>query len=145
VKSPLSLTSRSKYLNQRNPRPLKKRCDVSVEDSKACPRYIGTLIEGVQVKGSSEDVLKKLNSLGSRAINNAVDITNVCLMDMGQPLHVFDYDKLEGKKIIVRFAKQGEKIVTLDGVERTLDSTMLVIADAKKPVAIAGVMGGLSP
>ena len=81
-------------------------------------------------------------SLGINAINNAVDTTNFVLMETGQPLHAFDHDKLAGGKIIVRRAKAGESIVTLDGIERKLDTSILVIADAHKPVAIAGIMGG---
>ena len=85
---------------------------------------------------------QRLASLGINAINNAVDITNFVLMETGQPLHAFDYDKLAGGKIMVRRAKAGESIVTLDGIERKLDPSILVIADAQKPVAIAGIMGG---
>ncbi len=85
---------------------------------------------------------QRLASVGINAINNAVDITNFVLMETGQPLHAFDYDKLAGGRIVVRRAKAGESIVTLDGVERKLDASILVIADAQRPVAIAGIMGG---
>jgi phenylalanyl-tRNA synthetase beta chain len=96
----------------------------------------------VQIKDASPEMKKRLSSLGIKAINNAVDITNFVLMETGQPLHAFDYDKLDGGKIVVRRAKAGESIVTLDGIERKLDPSILVIADAQKPVAIAGIMGG---
>jgi phenylalanyl-tRNA synthetase beta chain len=91
----------------------------------------------------SGKVKKLIEALGMRSVNNIVDITNFCLMEMGQPMHAFDLDKIEGGKIIVREAKKGEKIVTIDGIERELADGMLVIADAKKPIAVAGIMGGL--
>ena len=121
----------------------KKKIPIEIKDKQACSYYMGVLIESVNIKKSSADILKPLKAIGIREVNNLVDITNFCLMETGQPLHVFDYDKIEGGKIIVRRARQGEKIVTIDSVERVLDSSILVIADAKKPVAIAGVMGGL--
>ncbi|MFT5388221.1 MAG: phenylalanyl-tRNA synthetase beta chain [Candidatus Omnitrophota bacterium] len=120
-----------------------KKCDVSIEDSEGCQRYVGVLIEGVDVKASDSDISKKLEAIELRSVNNIVDITNFSMMENGQPLHAFDFDKLEGGKVIVRRAKKGESITTIDGVKRDLDSSILVIADAKKPVAIAGVMGGL--
>ncbi|MBF0122739.1 MAG: phenylalanine--tRNA ligase subunit beta [Candidatus Omnitrophica bacterium] len=116
--------------------------DVTIEDPTGCGRYIGTLIDGISVKGTPVETLKLLSSMGANGISNIVDITNFTMFEFGQPLHAFDFDKLEGGKIIVRRAKKGEKIVTLDDVERVLDSTILVIADAVKPVAIAGIMGG---
>ena len=115
---------------------------VRVEDKKDCSRYIGTVIKDVQIKESPQHIKDRLTSLGVKTINNAVDITNFVLMETGQPLHAFDLDKLEGGKIIVRRARAGETIVTLDGVERKLDGSILVIADAQRPVAIAGIMGG---
>jgi len=120
----------------------KKKCDITIEDKKGCARYIGTLIENVKIKTSPQDIKSKISALGLRSINNVVDITNFTLMENGQPLHAFDYDKLIGGKIIVRRAKKGEKIITIDEEERELDPSILVIADAKRPVAIAGVMGG---
>src|SRR5262249_54276230 len=92
---------------------------------------------------SPDRIRERIVALGLKPINNAVDITNFVLMEMGQPLHAFDHDKIAGGKIIVRRAKAGEKITTLDNVQRTLDSSILVIADAKGPVPIAGIMGGL--
>ncbi len=116
--------------------------DITIEDPAACGRYIATVIEGVSVKSFPLEKAKLLQSIGCNTISNLVDITNFAMFECGQPLHVFDLDKLEGGKIIVRRAKKGEKIVTLDDVERELDQTILVIADAKRPVAIAGIMGG---
>jgi len=115
---------------------------IHIENKKDCSRYIGTLIRDVKISDSPAAMKMRLNSLGINAINNAVDITNFVLMETGQPLHAFDHDKLAGGKIIVRRAKAGESIVTLDGVERKLDPAILVIADSEKPVAIAGIMGG---
>jgi phenylalanyl-tRNA synthetase beta chain len=115
---------------------------VHIEDKKDCSRYIGTLIRDVQIKDAPQGMKARLSALGINAINNAVDITNFVLMETGQPLHAFDHDKLSGGKIIVRRAKAGETIVTLDGIERKLDASILVIADTQKPVAIAGIMGG---
>lgn len=120
----------------------KEKIDISIADKKDCPRYIGTLIKGVPVTDSPAWLKERLAALGLRPVNNIVDITNFTLMETGQPLHAFDYDKLIGGKIIVRRAKEGEGIVTLDGVERKLDPSILVIADAQRPVAVAGVMGG---
>jgi phenylalanyl-tRNA synthetase beta chain len=120
----------------------KNTCDITIEDKAACSRYVGTIVENVSIGGSPENVTQRLQSVGLRSINNVVDITNYCLFETGQPMHAFDYDKLVGGKIIVRRARAGEKIVTLDGVERTLNANILVIADAQKPVAIAGIMGG---
>lgn len=116
--------------------------DLVIEDAEACSRYIGTVIEGISVKAIPADKAKLLQAMGANTINNIVDSTNFALFELGQPLHAFDLDKLEGGKIIVRRAKKGEKIITLDDVERELDPSILVIADAKRPVAIAGIMGG---
>lgn len=121
----------------------KKMCNVSIEAEDGCWRYVGTVIEGVSVKAAPKEMQGHLKAIGLRSINNIVDITNFCLMEGGQPLHAFDADCLEGRQIIVRYARKGEKIITLDGIERDLDPSILVIADAKKPVAIAGIMGGL--
>ena len=117
-------------------------CPVTIEDPKACVRYVGAIIENVSVRPAPAEVKKKIQAIGLRPINNVVDLTNFCLMESGQPLHAFDYDKLIGGRIIVRRARAGEKIITLDGVERMLNPSILVIADAERPVAIAGIMGG---
>ncbi|HLF18918.1 MAG TPA: phenylalanine--tRNA ligase subunit beta [Candidatus Omnitrophota bacterium] len=120
----------------------KIKCEIAIEDKSGCSRYIGTVIEGVTVGQAPDWMRKNLSVVGIRPISNIVDITNFCLMESGQPLHAFDYDKLIGGKIAVRRARKGEKIVTIDGLERELDETILVIADSKRPVAIAGIMGG---
>ena len=120
----------------------KALCDVTIEDRSACLRYVGAVIESISIAESSAVVKQRLQAIGVRSINNVVDITNYGLFENGQPLHTFDYDKLIGGKIIVRRAKAGEKIVTLDGVERQLNPSILVIADAQRAVAIAGIMGG---
>ncbi|RKD32535.1 phenylalanine--tRNA ligase subunit beta [Thermohalobacter berrensis] len=115
---------------------------IEVEDDKLCRRYYGRVIKDIKVGPSPLWLQMKLIEAGLRPINNIVDITNYVMLELGQPLHAFDLDKIEENKIIVRRAKDGEKIITLDDEERKLDETMLVIADGKKPVAIAGVMGG---
>jgi len=120
----------------------KQKVEIHIENTNDCRRYIGALIEHVQVASSCEWLKKRLDAIDIRSINNVVDITNFCLMELGQPLHAFDFDKLIGGKIFVRRAKEGETIVTIDEVERKLDPSILVIADIKRPVAIAGVMGG---
>ena len=114
-----------------------------IKDKDLCPRYTARIITDVKVKPAGRKITDRLTALGMRPVNNIVDVTNYCLMELGQPLHAFDLDKLEGGKVIIRRAKKGEKITTIDGVERELGTDMLVIADAKKPVAVAGVMGGL--
>lgn len=116
--------------------------DISIEAKADCARYIGTRVDGVSVKSFPSDKSLFLQALGLKPISNIVDLSNFVMFEQGQPLHAFDYDKLEGGKIIVRRAKKGEKIITLDDVERTLDENILVIADAQRPVAIAGIMGG---
>ncbi|HEX3085421.1 MAG TPA: phenylalanine--tRNA ligase subunit beta [Pyrinomonadaceae bacterium] len=115
---------------------------VEIRDPDLCLRYAARVVRGVKIAASPEWLVKKLESIGQRPINNVADITNYVLHEMGQPLHAFDLAKLSEKRIVVRRAAAGEKITTLDGVERELDKEMLVIADAQKPVAVAGVMGG---
>ena len=106
------------------------------------PRYTGTTIKGVKVAPSPEWLQKKLLAIGLRPINNIVDITNFVLHEIGQPLHAFDASQIAGGKVVVRRAEEGEKFVTLDGVERTLSAADLVIADVEKPMCLAGVFGG---
>ena len=115
---------------------------VEIQDYDLCPKYTARIIRGVKVHESPSWLKKRLISVGLRPINNIVDITNFILLETGQPLHVFDLDELAENRIVVRRAKQNEKIVALDGNEYKLSTDNLVIADAKKPVAIAGVMGG---
>ena len=115
---------------------------VEIKDVDLCPRYAARLVGGVKIGSSPEWLVKRLESIGQRPINNVADITNYVLHEMGQPLHAFDFHKLSGPRIVVRRATPGEKLKTLDGVERTLTNDMLVIADAERPVALAGIMGG---
>src|SRR6266550_4253933 len=115
---------------------------IEVAEPDLCPRFTARVLHGIRIKPSLEKVARRLSLLDQRPINNAVDATNYTLWEMGKPTHAFDLDLLEGDKIIVRRAIDGEKLKTLDGVERTLTSEDLVVADAKKPVALAGVMGG---
>lgn len=116
---------------------------VTIEKIQDCPRYSATMIGNAQVLSSPAWLTERVSALGLKPINAVVDVTNFVLMELGQPLHAFDRDKLAGGKLAVRRAKAGEKIITLDGIERRLDASILVIADAKKPVAIAGIMGGM--
>ena len=117
--------------------------DVVVEDTAACPRYSGLSITGVKV-GPSPDWLKnRLAAVGIRSINNIVDISNNVLMEVGQPMHIFDADKITGKKVIVKCLPDGTPFVTLDGVERKLTSRNLMICNAEEPMCIAGVFGGI--
>lgn len=120
-----------------------KHVSVEIKDYEKCKRYSGIVVENIKIGSSPEWLRKKIKSAGIRPINNIVDITNFILLEYGQPMHAFDLDKLEGRKIIVRKANNGEVLKTLDDEIRKLDETMLVIADEKNPVAIAGVMGGL--
>lgn len=116
--------------------------EVVVENHAGSPRYSGINISGVQVKESPDWLKERLNVIGIRPINNIVDVTNFILHDLGQPLHAFDQDKIAGNQIVVRQAKQDELFTTLDAVERKLSVEDLVIADAEKPMCIAGVFGG---
>lgn len=118
------------------------KVDISAPD--LCYRYIARVVKNVKIGPSPEWMRKRLNACGIRSINNIVDITNYVMLEMGQPMHAFDINSINGKHITVRRAKNGEKITTLDEEERTLDENDLVIADDEKAVAIAGVMGGLN-
>jgi phenylalanyl-tRNA synthetase beta chain len=115
---------------------------VSVEDRKLCPRYTARVIKNVKVGESPAWLKARLEAMGLRPVNNIVDITNFCLFETGEPMHAFDLDKLSGQNLTIRCAKKGEKIKSIDGAERPLESSMIVIADCKGPVAIAGIMGG---
>lgn len=116
---------------------------VEVDDYEACPRYSGVTIRNIKVGESPEWLKNYLSAIGQRPINNIVDITNFILLSMGQPLHCFDVDKIDGGKIVVRKCKQDTPFTTLDGVERKLDERDLMICNADKPMCIAGVFGGL--
>ncbi|MGB1074770.1 MAG: phenylalanine--tRNA ligase subunit beta [Flavobacteriales bacterium] len=115
---------------------------IDVEDGQGAPRYCGCILDGVQVGPSPDWVQKKLHAIGVTPINNIVDATNYVLHEMGTPLHAFDADKIGGQQVKVRRAKSEEAFTTLDGVKRTLDPTDLVIADADRPMCLAGVFGG---
>lgn len=115
---------------------------VQVEDSESAPRYAAAIISGVKVGPSPEWLSRRIEDAGSRSINNVVDVTNYMLLGFGQPMHAFDLRKIRGGKVVVRRAATSEKILTLDGKERTLNANVTVIADAESPMAIAGVLGG---
>ena len=117
---------------------------VTIAAPNHCPRYAARLIAGISVRPSPWWLRERLQSVGLRSINNIVDVTNFVMMEMGQPLHAFDFDNLAGHRIVVRTASEGEKFTTLDGKERILTPEMLMICDGEKPVAVAGVMGGLN-
>src|SRR6266496_3974401 len=115
---------------------------ISIGDKEGCARYTARIIRGVSIKASPEAIAKRLMSVDQRSINSAADASNYTLWEMGHPTHAFDLDLLEGGKIIVRRAREGEKLKTLEGVDRKLSPEDLIIADANKPLALAGVMGG---
>src|SRR5678815_3038366 len=115
---------------------------VEIKDPDLCPRYAARLVRGVRIGPSPDWLAKRLEAIGQRPINNVADVTNYVLHELGQPLHAFDFEKLGGHRIVVRRAAAGEKLKTLDGVERALTGDMLVIADAERAVALAGIMGG---
>ena len=115
---------------------------VEIKNPELCPRYVARMVKNVKLASSPQWLRRRLSTAGVRPINNIVDITNYVMLEYGQPLHAFDIDHIAENKIVVRTANPGEKLTTLDGVERNLDETMLVIADTQKPLAIAGVMGG---
>ena len=115
---------------------------VEVKDTELCPRYTARVVKNIKIGPSPEWMQRRLAAQGIRPINNIVDITNYVMEEYGQPMHAYDLSTIAGQKIIVRRAEDNEKFVTLDGQERTLDSSMLMICDAEKPVGIAGIMGG---
>lgn len=116
--------------------------DVEVLDEDLCPRYCGLLVKGVKVGPSTEGLRKRIEAMGLKSINNIVDVTNFVLFALAQPIHAFDFAKVAGSRIVVRKAKKGERLRTLDGVDRELGPDMLVIADEEKPIALAGIIGG---
>src|SRR5256885_4540777 len=115
---------------------------VDLEDPERCPRYVARVIEGVRIGASPLRLQERLRICGVRPISNVVDATNLVLLELGHPLHAFDLEKLRGSRIVVRRAGEGEPMTTLDGKERKLSADDLVIADAERPIALAGVMGG---
>jgi phenylalanyl-tRNA synthetase beta chain len=123
--------------------PAQSKASVEILDPDLCPRYSARVLLGVEVKPSPAWMSRRLELCGIRSINNIADLTNYVLLELGHPTHAFDLDLLSGSKIVVRRAQPGEILRTLDGVDRTLAAEHLVIADARRPVALAGVMGGL--
>ncbi len=123
--------------------PIKGRVTVDIDAPDLCRRYVATLIEGITIGPSPAWMQERLVALGQRPINNVVDITNYVMLELGQPLHAFDYDEVAAGHIIVRRAREGERFTTLDNEERALAPDMLVIADERGAVALAGVIGGL--
>ncbi len=122
--------------------PLAQRISIGIEDPDLCRRYTASLISDVAIGPSPQWLQDRLTKAGLRPINNVVDVTNYVMLEYNQPLHAFDYDRLQGQTIIVRRAKAGETLTTLDGVERRLDSDVLVIADSNDPIGMGGVIGG---
>ncbi|MBR2696897.1 MAG: phenylalanine--tRNA ligase subunit beta, partial [Parasporobacterium sp.] len=121
---------------------VKDYLEVEVKDADLCPRYTAMVVKNIRLAPSPRWLQQRLASNGIRPINNVVDITNYVMEEYGQPMHAFDYDTIAGHKIVVKRANDGEKFVTLDGQERTLDSEILLICDAEKPIGLAGIMGG---
>jgi phenylalanyl-tRNA synthetase beta chain len=119
-----------------------EKVSIEIEDVEACPRYIGRLFRGIAIGPSPMWLKARLLAAGVRSISNVVDVTNYVMLALGSPLHAFDFDTLRGGRIVVRKARPGETIRTLDGVERTLDPRDLLIADGERGVALAGIMGG---
>jgi len=117
--------------------------EIDIQDAEACPRYSGVSIAGIEIKESPDWLKNKLEAIGVRPINNIVDITNFVLHEMGQPLHAFDLDEIEGGKVVVKKLAKGSKFVTLDEIERELSDKDLMICNAKSPMCIAGVFGGI--
>ena len=122
--------------------PASAATSVRIDAPDLCPHYTARILRNVTIKPSPPWLARRLEAIGLRPINNVVDVTNYVMFELGQPLHAFDFDKVEGHQIVVRRAKKGEKLISLDGRERALEPEMLVIADAVRPVALAGVMGG---
>jgi phenylalanyl-tRNA synthetase beta chain len=122
--------------------PASGKTSVTIQDADLCPRYAARLIEGVKIGPSPEWMVRKLEAVGMRSINNVVDVTNFVMMELGHPLHAFDFNYLRGRCIVVRRSRDGDLFTTLDGQVRTLTANDLVICDGEGPVALAGIMGG---
>ena len=138
TQSPLNTIPVSSFHVENTASPI----EIEVEEHELVPRYLGVVISGIEVKESPTWLKDRLKSIGLNPINNIVDITNFILHGLGQPLHAFDYEKIKGLKVVVRKAKQGEKLLCLDEVDRELDTDDLVICDNEGPMCIAGVFGG---
>ncbi len=123
--------------------PASARADVEIEDAEGCPRYFGRIIERIVVGTSPAWLQTRLVAVGQRPVSDVVDVTNHAMLELGQPLHPFDFERIAGGRIVVRRAKEGERFVTLDGRERALEPDITMICDSEKPVAVGGVMGGL--
>ena len=117
---------------------------INIEDPNDCPRYIAGIVDKVNVKNSPKWLREKLESVGHRSINNIVDISNLVMLEMGQPTHMFDAEKIDSKEILIRRGLKNESIVTLDGNNRSISSDELLITNGKNPIAVAGIMGGLA-
>lgn len=129
-------------LNATDVKETNSAVNIEIKAPDLCQRYVGRVIKNVKIGQSPEWMRSRLRAAGIRPISNLVDVTNYVMLEYGQPMHAFDFDKIEGKKIVVRRAEKGEVMTTLDGQDRKLNPNMLVIADEKKAVAVAGVMGG---
>ena len=140
--APIGMTTKMGSATMAPTRETASGFPIVIDDPQGCARYTGRIVRGVTIGASPELVVRRLELLGSRSINNVADATNYAINELGHPTHAFDLDLLEGETIIVRRARAGEVLKTLDGVDRKLSTDDLVIADAKKPVALAGVMGG---
>ena len=125
-------------------KPIEDLSSVTIDDPEGCPRYAAGMIMGVEMKPSPFWMRYRLHTSGVRGIYNVVDVTNYVMLEMGQPLHAFDYDRLQENRIVVRRARDGEVFTTLDGQSHTLDREVLMICDGKRSVALAGIMGGLN-
>src|SRR5690606_31865034 len=139
-----SLTSWSEVSRQKASSSLATTTKVVIEDPEACPRFTARTIRGVKLGPSPEWLRRRLEAIGLRSINNVVDATNYVLWETGQPLHAYDLATVPGGELVVRRARAGETLVTLDGKSRALDPEILVIADRERPAGLAGIMGGLA-
>ena len=142
---PFNLVDYGKKIKEDSKKLASQLVKVEVKDKELCPRYVARVIDDVKIGPSPRWIQEKLKACGLRPISNVVDITNYVMLETGQPLHAFDLNKLASGKIIVRRAKKGEKIITLDDEKYDLDENILVIADQKNPVCVAGIKGGRGP
>jgi len=123
-------------------KPINAFAAIQIEEPDLCPRYCASLLTGITISESPQWLQRRLLACGMRPINNIVDVTNYVMLEYGQPLHAFDYNEIRGKQVIVRRAANNEAMTTLDGIQRTLNSNILVIADEERAIAVAGIMGG---